>query len=248
MELDVTTFALEIVNFLVLLWLLNRFLYRPVQAALDARARAATEQVRDIEKQRTALEAKSAQLERERAELSVRRDAAERDLADEIGVLRQKRLTELTRELQAQREKARARMEQELAGARQQTESELRSQAAAFVAQYLRRLASPSTETAVIELFLTDLAQQADPARAALRAGWAERAAGAPPIDVSTAFAPAAALRERVESAIVALMGQVARTEWRLEPELLAGICVRLPGHQLEASLRRGIDAFSGPH
>jgi len=248
MELDATTFALEIVNFLVLLWLLNRFLYRPVRAALDSRARAAAEQVRAIEKQRTDLETQSAQLERERTELGLRRDAAEHDLADEIGASRQRRLTELTRELQAEREKAHARMEQELAGARQQTESQLRRQAAAFVAQYLGRLASPATETAVIELFLADLAQQADRARAQLRAGWAERAAGAPPIDVSTAFAPAAALRERVESAIIALMGQVARTEWRLEPELLAGICVRLPGHQLEASLRRGIDAFAGPH
>ncbi len=248
MELDATTFALEIVNFLVLLWLLNRFLYRPLQAGLDARARAAAEQVREIEKQRAAVETKSAQLDRERAELSLRRDGAERELADEIGVLRQKRLTELTRELQAEREKARARMEQELAGARQQTESQLRRQATEFVTQYLRRLASPSTEAAVIDLFLADLAQQADPARAALRAGWPERAVGAHLIDVSTAFAPAAALRGRVESAIIALMGQVARTEWRLEPELLAGICIRLPGHQLEASLRRGIDAFAGPN
>ena len=42
MELDWTTFWLEIVNFLVLVWLLKRFLYRPVADAV-ARRRAAIE-------------------------------------------------------------------------------------------------------------------------------------------------------------------------------------------------------------
>jgi len=245
MELDITTFALEIVNFLVLLWLLQRFLYRPIQAALDARAQAAAEQTRKIESRQADLDAKSAELERARAELASRHDAAERDLAAEISGLRQKRLTDLTRELLAEREKAHARMEEELAGARQQAEGGLRQRAAQFVAEYLKRLASPSTEASVIELFLADLATQAEPARAALRDGWTGRDASAPTVDVSTAFSPPPAMRERVESAVAALMGRPARAEWRLEPTLLAGICVHLPGHQLEASLRRGIDAFA---
>ena len=37
MELNWTTFALEIVNFLALLWILKRFLYRPVLATLAER-------------------------------------------------------------------------------------------------------------------------------------------------------------------------------------------------------------------
>ena len=37
MELDWTTFALEIINFLVLVWMLKRFLYRPVLATLAER-------------------------------------------------------------------------------------------------------------------------------------------------------------------------------------------------------------------
>jgi F-type H+-transporting ATPase subunit b len=37
MELDWTTFALEIINFLALIWILKRFLYRPVLATLGQR-------------------------------------------------------------------------------------------------------------------------------------------------------------------------------------------------------------------
>ena len=47
MQIDWTTFLLEIVNFLALVWILKRFLYKPVLDVLDARAarvRAETQQ------------------------------------------------------------------------------------------------------------------------------------------------------------------------------------------------------------
>jgi len=245
MDLDATTFVLEIVNFLVLLWLLERFLYKPVRSALDARAQAAARQTQELAQQRADLAAKAADLEHRAVELGARRDAAEHDLAAEIAAERGKRLAALTLELDAEREKTRARLAQELQSARQQGERQQQQRAAAFVAQYLQRLASPAIEAAVMELFLTDLAAQSDQARAALREGWAGRRDGAPAIDVCTAYAPPPALRERVEAQVGALMGQAARTEWRVDPALLAGICVHLPGHQLEASLRRGVDAFA---
>ena len=37
MELDWTTFVLEVINFLVLVWILRRYLYRPVLNTLAAR-------------------------------------------------------------------------------------------------------------------------------------------------------------------------------------------------------------------
>jgi len=245
MELDVTTFVLEIVNFLVLLWLLTRFLYKPVRSALAARAQAATNLREELQNRSAALDTRAAELEKQRLALAARRDAAERDLANEMAAQRQKQFTELGRELDAEREKARARFEQEQMRTREQEERELRRRAASFVAQYLRRLAAPSIEAAVMELFLAELAEQSQDARVALRDGWTQRHEGAPMVDVTTAYAPPPELRERVETQIGTLMGQVARTQWRIDPGLLAGICVHLPGYSLEASLRRGVDAFA---
>ena len=42
MEFDWTTFILEIINFLILVWILKRFLYRPVLGVV-ARRRAGIE-------------------------------------------------------------------------------------------------------------------------------------------------------------------------------------------------------------
>lgn len=249
MEIDLTTFALEIVNFLVLLWLLWRFLYRPVQRALEARAQAAAELLRRQDDRNAGLDARAAELERQQAELATQRGTAERGLQDEIGAQRQKRLTELNRELEAERKRAMAKLDQELQSARQQTDMQLRSRAAGFVSLYLQRLADPATEAAVIEMFLADLERQPEAARAALRDGWSEHHDDVPRVDIATAYAPTDAQRARVEQAVTALMGQAATTppriDWRIDGTLLAGICVHLPGHQIEASLRRGIDAFA---
>lgn len=45
MTIDPFTFALEIVNFLVLLWLLHRFLYRPIQEAIAERRQALNQEI-----------------------------------------------------------------------------------------------------------------------------------------------------------------------------------------------------------
>ncbi len=245
MELDLTTFILEVVNFLVLVWLLARFLYKPVKTALDARTEATAKLRMELDSQRAALNAKSSDLDAQRLALEARRDAAQRDLADEMAVQRQKLLVDLNRELDAEREKAHVRLEQDETRIRQRSDRELRQRAAGFVASYLKRLASPSVEAAVIELFLSDLTEQSEDARAALRDGWTARRDGTAMIDVSTAYEPPLDLRKRVEMQVNAFYGQAAQMEWRIDPALLAGICVHLPGHSLEASLRRGVDAFA---
>ncbi|MEZ5438197.1 MAG: hypothetical protein R3F12_07555 [Lysobacteraceae bacterium] len=40
MHFDVWTFGLQLINFIILVWLLQRFLYRPVLRLLDQRRQA----------------------------------------------------------------------------------------------------------------------------------------------------------------------------------------------------------------
>jgi len=75
MELNWSTFVLEIINFLVLVWILKRFLYKPVLKVI-AKRRAAIEktltEARDKEKAaeelKTRYEGRVAQWDRERAQ------------------------------------------------------------------------------------------------------------------------------------------------------------------------------------
>jgi len=83
MHLDWWTLALQTVNFLVLVWLLWRFLYRPVRQVLEKRKRLADAAVREAEASAQAADSERARLEVERATLADERQAMLKEMHDE---------------------------------------------------------------------------------------------------------------------------------------------------------------------
>ena len=99
MQIDWLTVAAQIVNFLVLVWLLQRFLYRPITNAMarredrieerlsDARTRRreAEDEAEDLRKQREELEtSRQEMLDEARAEADELRQRLEREIRDEV--------------------------------------------------------------------------------------------------------------------------------------------------------------------
>ncbi len=72
MLIDWFTVGAQAVNFLILVWLLKRFLYKPVLAAVDAREKKIAAQIADA----AALDAKA---QAERADLHQRSEALNRE-------------------------------------------------------------------------------------------------------------------------------------------------------------------------
>ena len=73
MALDWSTLALEAVNFLILVWLLQHFLYRPVLAAIDRRREATERILAQAEATRNEAQAVRAELGKEREGLAAER-------------------------------------------------------------------------------------------------------------------------------------------------------------------------------
>lgn len=110
MQFDLWTFGLQLVNFLILLWLLQRFLYRPVQNI--------------IEQRRALVEGKQAEAERLRQTAEEERDKLER-LQKEFESGREKRLADLNRELEAKRVQARTERLLEMKEMKRKAQSEI---------------------------------------------------------------------------------------------------------------------------
>jgi F-type H+-transporting ATPase subunit b len=241
MGLDATTFVLEIVNFLVLLWLLSRFLFRPVQAAITRRQREDEAAKQALEAQRLAVAAQQKDVAQARARLDVEREAAREKLSAEIAEERARRLDALNAELDEERVKAQARAAARSAEEARREDERAARRAQEFLRRFLARLAGPELERAIAALFVADLAALDAEARKRL----AETFAGAA-VAAATAFEATEALRQQVEKAVRALLGRTVAVHWQIDPALVAGISVRLDGHLLEASLARALDAF-GP-
>lgn len=128
MQIDWLTFSAQIVNFVVLAWLLQRFLYRPVAAAMRARARLMTERTDAVAAREREVAAGAARIESLRAELARVGDAA---------------LAEAHAAARTEQAKLEAAARADVARRRQEWEAQLNSEQARFLDE-LKRVVSRS--------------------------------------------------------------------------------------------------------
>jgi len=241
-EYNWSTFFLEIFNFLVLVWILQHFLYRPVLKVIAER-RAKIEKTladaRSIEDQAQALKV---QYESRQAEWQNEKEAARARLAEEIGVERGRLMAALEASLAEQREKARVLEERKREEWQRTTEEMAIANGAVFAARLLARLARPDLEAMLIDAVLEDLRRlPADSARALATA-----ADGASPAaKVTSAFPLDPARREKLGELLSALTAAKLHVEFNEDRELLAGVRVNVGSWMLHANLRDELRFFS---
>ena len=241
MGLDLTTFVLEILNFGVLLWLLNRFLFRPIQAAIARRQAEAEAAQAGLDARAKALADAEAELAARRAAEADEREAARAALGEEMLKERGKRLQALDAEIAQARAQAEARLAAQQESQRRQCEADATARAEGFVRHYLERLAGPALEQAIIALFLSDLGQIDPEKRRALAAAVVDG-----PVLLETVYPVSTAVESALADALASLLDHPVSLRWQATPELIAGLRVELDGHRLEASLAAGLRAFTG--
>jgi F-type H+-transporting ATPase subunit b len=241
-EFDWLTFGLEVVNFLVLVWLLKRFLYRPVLAAIARRKAAIERTLADAD----GKEARAAQLEaqyRDRleaweAEKRALRAQADRDLEAE----RARRMAELDQALAAERERRRVLEQRSQDELRERTEDASLAQGAAFAARLLERLATPELEARLVALALEDLAALAPAQRQALRDALGAAAAR---LEVTSAFALSEPARSALLHGFGEALGAPVTADFSEDPRLVAGLRARVGPWVMHANLRDELAFFA---
>ncbi len=116
MSIDWITVAAQIVNFLILVWLLKRFLYRPILDGIDAREREIAERMAEADKIRKAAEAAEAAHKAEIAALRASRAETLEAARAEAEAERDALLAETRNRLEAERAERAARRTEEAQG------------------------------------------------------------------------------------------------------------------------------------
>lgn len=242
MELSWSTFLLEIVNFLVLVWILKHFLFRPVQEIIERRRAAIEKSVGDAQ----ALQARAEALERqyqgrlsdwEREKQQVRA-ALEQELEAERG----RRLTALQAQLAKEREKAQVSEVRRQADDLQRLEETALRQASAFAARLLQGGAGPETEAHLVEMTVSELQRISGERAEALRNGFA----GQQQVEVLSAFPLSESQRRQLEKALAPLIPAALHFRYAQQGELLAGLRITLGAWVLGANLRDELQGFAG--
>ena len=243
MEINWTTFFLEIVNFTILVWLLFRFLYRPVLRVIDERRQTVQRELqsaRDLQAQADDLLGQyRRQLEAWEREKREQWDVLTREIEQE----RARRTAVLDAELEQERLCAEASAEHRRQELQHQSERRALEQGSRFVARLLQDLAGPEMDERLAELFIAELEKLPEDQRAAFRSGFTSEEDGG--LRVRSAHPLDTRLRERLTRLLQAELGEERTVEFGQDPALISGLEVSIGDWVLRANLRDELRFFS---
>ncbi len=227
------TFSLQAVNFLILIWLLRRFLFKPVAAIVARRkeeiARGMTEV--SVEKQKALnmqhdLQAQLASIEAERQKALEEQRA---QLVDE----RKKMLDEARTEAEKIRSQAAARLSEERAAATQELFAQIIELAVKLAERLLRELAVTSLD----HTFLTRVLDYMDHLPAQERDALASHL-GESSVEITTAHPLDAGEEAEWREQLAKRIGAKAEMRFRADPALIAGAEITFPNAVLRFNWR----------
>ncbi len=246
MLIDWFTVGAQALNFLVLVWLMKRFLYKPVLDASDAREKRIALALADAalkqaaaQKERDEFQKKNDDIDRQREQwLAQARDEARAErqrLIDEARTvaetLRAKKLEALTSELQA--------LHQDIA-------RRSREEVFAVAKKVLADLAGMTLEARMSEVFARRLGELDDAAKDGLARALKT---ASDPVRVRSTFELTAEQRAAIKRALDETFSDDIRIQFDTTPDLVAGIELTSNGWQLAwniadylASLEQSVD------
>jgi F-type H+-transporting ATPase subunit b len=241
-ELNWTTFILEILNFLVLVWLLKRFFYQPVQAMVVRRQQGITSQLAEADERRQQAEGLRLQYENRLADWEGEREAARQTLQQEIATERSRLQQELQQGLAAEREKAGVLAEREQGSLLREAEVKALVLGARFAARLLERVASPELEVQLFELLLDELGELPLAQREAL----AQLHNGKTlEVVVASAYLLNEEQQQRLQQQLLALVDVELQFSYQQNPALLAGLRVTVGPWVVHANLNDELKTFA---
>ena len=244
MQLDWTTFILEILNFMVLVWILQRFLYRPVLDMLAARQQKIREQTEQAQAMRDEAETLRRQYESRLADWHQERENSRRQLTEELVLLKTQEMANIKQAIADEEEKLRVRNQVLLAAREAELRRSALSHAYGEATAILKRMASPELTERIAGLLLEDLATLPEIDRSALsKAGKALKENAS--ITVVSAHPLDPAVRNAIKTGLSAASGQSLHMTFTEDPALLAGIRVNVGECQLHANLADELAFFS---
>lgn len=243
MELDWVTFTLETVNFLILIWILQRFLYKPILQTIARRKAAIEQSLADAKTRHADAEALESQYRDRLAVWEEEKTHLREQAETEIDAERARRLTALQQTLAQEREKHQALEQRQLQERQRQLEQAALAQGAQFAAGLLGRVAAPDLQTQLVRMVAEELPKL--PGDILEQVRQAQPTTQHRDVKVVSAFTMNPADRDLLERPLRTLLGTSCTVAYDVDSNLLAGVRVNIGPWVLRANLQDELKFFA---
>jgi F-type H+-transporting ATPase subunit b len=246
MLIDWFTVSAQVVNFLILVWLLKRFLYRPILKAIDAREKRIAEELADADAKKAEAIQERNEFQHKNEEFDQERAALFSKATDEAKAERQRLFDEARQAADAMSAKRQETLRNDAHTLNQAIGRRTRQEVFAIARKALTDLATTSLEERLGDVFTRRLREMDGKAKAGLAA--ALKTAPGPAL-VRSAFDLPAEQRAAIQRALNEAFSAEIHVRFETAPDLISGIELTTNGQKVAWSiadyltfLERGVD------
>lgn len=238
MHIDWWTLGLQTINLLVLVWILSRFLFRPIAGIIRQRQSAADELLKKAEAERHQADEEEKEAEKDKEEAEKARGSVLQSAAKEAETEKGQILADARKEA----DKLRADAKAEIAKLRKSEEERNSKLASELAVEIAARLFERLPAGAQIDGFIGGLAEAVGKLPERSRA---EIGAAGTPVSLKAARKMSASEVKACEAALSKALDREVTIDAKMDPALIAGIELEAPHATIRNSFRADLERIA---
>ncbi|MEO8961134.1 MAG: hypothetical protein ABI325_04580 [Ginsengibacter sp.] len=241
MEINWFTVIAQIINFLILVWLLKRFLYKPVLNAIDEREKKIAAQLSDAE-------AKKASAQKERDEFEQKNESFDKERASKMNEAqqaanaeKQRLFEEIRSESNVLRLKYEESLEQQQKDITEVVKRKTKNEVIAITGKALSDLADASLEEQIVKVFMKKILALKDEDKSAFQMAFNNNEQK---ITIKSTSVLTSSSKDELEKVIEKIIGQASNVQYLVDSELISGIEINSESYRLSWNIEAYLDSL----
>lgn len=242
MEFNLSTFVLEIINFLILIWILQRLFYKPLLEVIERRKQFIDQSLSDAKNLQQQAEQQCSLYENRQKLWEQEKQAAIIALHQQFEIERRAQLDRLNADLEQERQKAKVTLSKQQQELQQQTERQALRNGAKFAGMLLQQSAGPELEGRLFTLLMDNLTTLPEACKLCLTMLGTKKSV---PIKITSAYPLPTKLRQQLEQKLGALINSQVNFQYHQDQALIAGLRMDIGAWVLNANLQHELIGFT---
>lgn len=234
MEIDWFTISAQLINFLILVWLLKRFLYRPILAAIDKREKRISVQIKNADQKMADAQVEIDELKRKNSEFDIERESLIAKAVEDAQAQGQAVIDRSVKEARDIAQSMSAELEKERRNYHHAASRSLKEEVYAVSRKAMRDLADAEMEKQIIKNFVMRLELLDEESKTKLKNS---EFGSIKQVIINTAFPLTGEMQEELSLAIHRNIGPEAGIKYAKSDDLICGIELFANGQKVSWNL-----------
>ena len=241
MEFDPITFVLEVLNFLVLVWILKHFFYQPVLSVIEKRQSRTEQIINDAKNIQNEAENLKSKYETYLSDLDKEYARSKANIDEEISLEKKQRLDSLETEIATERKRRKSMEDREHSETQNALEQKAIKLGSRFASRLLERLSGVELNAKLVDMAIDELESLSEQTKESLYTALHDSQAI---MEVFSAYTLDELQRKSLTNTLSKLAGHPLIPQFSEDSTLNAGVYITIGSWVFSANLRDELSFF----